>query len=208
MFLNRETRDGLSAAEKSYLNESFQYTGGGLLFTALAARSLFRSGAAVRIMSANPCESSNVRVGCIPTVIDVPSGVVLGVSLVGSIGTMWGAMSTSPERPLLKHALWLVRILQLVARFQTSKTHHPHLGFQRIPSRHPQSAVLLVSRVVGASRAVHVRCCRFPVLCGGNSQERQVFVSRRTPPRRCHRRGVELSRPDGTPSGYAWPRDL
>ena len=54
--MNRETRDGLSAAEQSYLNESFQYTGGGLLFTALAARSLFRSGAAVRIMSANPCE--------------------------------------------------------------------------------------------------------------------------------------------------------
>ena len=46
----------MSAAEQSYLNESFQYTGGGLLFTALAARSLFRSGAAVRIMSANPCE--------------------------------------------------------------------------------------------------------------------------------------------------------
>jgi len=88
VFLNRETRDGLSTAERSYLNESFQYTGGGLLFTALAARSLFRSGAAVRIMSANPW-------------------VVLGVSLVGSIGTMWGAMSTSPERPLLKHALWL-----------------------------------------------------------------------------------------------------
>lgn len=56
VFLNRETRDGLSAAERSYLNESFQYTGGGLLFTALAARSFFRSGAAVRIMSANPCK--------------------------------------------------------------------------------------------------------------------------------------------------------
>jgi len=88
VFLNRETRDGLSAAERSYLNESFQYTGGGLLFTALAARSFFRSGAAVRIMSANPW-------------------LVIGVSLVGSIGTMWGAMSVSPERPLLKHALWL-----------------------------------------------------------------------------------------------------
>jgi len=88
VFLNRETRDGLSEAERSYLNESFQYTGGGLLFTALAARSFFKSGAAVRIMSANPW-------------------LVIGVSLVGSIGTMWGAMSVSPERPLLKHALWL-----------------------------------------------------------------------------------------------------
>lgn len=87
-FLNRETRDGLSAAEQSYLNESFQYTGGGLLFTALAARSFFKSGAAVRIMAANPW-------------------VVIGVSLVGSIATMWGAMEVSPERPLLKHAFWL-----------------------------------------------------------------------------------------------------
>jgi len=88
VFLNRETRDGLSASEQSYLNESFQYTGGGLLFTALAARSFFKSGAAVRIMSANPW-------------------AVIGVSLVGSIATMWGAMETSPERPLLKHAFWL-----------------------------------------------------------------------------------------------------
>lgn len=42
--------------EKDYLHEAFQYTGGGLVLTALAARSLFYSGAAVRIMSANPCE--------------------------------------------------------------------------------------------------------------------------------------------------------
>lgn len=63
VFLNRETRDGLSAAERSYLNESFQYTGGGLLFAALAARSFFRSGAAVRIMSANPCKLSIISDG-------------------------------------------------------------------------------------------------------------------------------------------------
>lgn len=42
--------------EKEYLHEAFQYTGGGLTLTALAARGLFNSGAAVRIMSANPCE--------------------------------------------------------------------------------------------------------------------------------------------------------
>lgn len=42
--------------EKEYLHEAFQYTGGGLALTALAARGLFNSGAAVRIMSANPCE--------------------------------------------------------------------------------------------------------------------------------------------------------
>lgn len=56
MFLNRETReDGLSAAEQSYLHDSFKYTGGGLVLTAIAARALFKSGVAYRIMAANPC---------------------------------------------------------------------------------------------------------------------------------------------------------
>jgi len=32
-------------------------------------------------------------------------------------------MSISPERPLLKHALWLVRTPWLVTRFQPSKSH-------------------------------------------------------------------------------------
>ena len=52
---NRETRDSLSTAEMSLLNDSFKYTGGGLALTALAARSLFQSGFAFRIMSVNPC---------------------------------------------------------------------------------------------------------------------------------------------------------
>lgn len=52
---NRETRDDLSPAERSLLNDSFKYTGGGLALTALAARSLFQSGFAFRVMSVNPC---------------------------------------------------------------------------------------------------------------------------------------------------------
>ncbi|KAI0735049.1 Bax inhibitor family protein [Earliella scabrosa] len=87
-FLNRETRDALSPAERSYLHESFQYTGGGLAITALVARTMFKNGFTFRIMSANPW-------------------VVLGVSLVGSIGTMMGAMYTPPENTVLKHAFWL-----------------------------------------------------------------------------------------------------
>ena len=87
--LNRETRDALSPAEQSYLHEAFQYTGGGLAITALAARAMFRNGFAFRLMSANPW-------------------VVLGVSLVGSIGTMMGAMYTPPENTVLKHTFWLV----------------------------------------------------------------------------------------------------
>ena len=55
---NRETRDSLTSAERSLLNDSFKYTGGGLALTALAARSLFQSGFAFRIMSVNPCAYS------------------------------------------------------------------------------------------------------------------------------------------------------
>lgn len=54
-FLNRDKRDALTSAEQSYLHESFRYTGGGLVLTAIAARSLFKSGVAYRIMAANPC---------------------------------------------------------------------------------------------------------------------------------------------------------
>ncbi|PPQ90942.1 hypothetical protein CVT25_008253 [Psilocybe cyanescens] len=85
---NRDTRDPLTLAEKSLLNDSFKYTGGGLVLTALAARSLFRSGFAFRVMSANPW-------------------MVLGVSLVGSIGTMMGTMYTAPENTVQKHLFWL-----------------------------------------------------------------------------------------------------
>jgi hypothetical protein len=57
VFLNRDTRDSLSVAERSYLHDSFKYTGGGLVLTALAARSMFRAGLPFRIMAANPCEN-------------------------------------------------------------------------------------------------------------------------------------------------------
>ncbi|KAH8110644.1 inhibitor of apoptosis-promoting Bax1-domain-containing protein [Phellopilus nigrolimitatus] len=86
--LNRETRDALSSAEKSYLNESFKYTGGGLTITALVARMMFKNGFALRVMSANPW-------------------VVLGVSLVGSIGSMMGVYYTAPENTVQKHLFWL-----------------------------------------------------------------------------------------------------
>jgi growth hormone-inducible transmembrane protein len=55
-FLNRDTRDSLTGAERSYLHDSFKYTGGGLVLTALAARGMFKAGLPHRIMSANPCE--------------------------------------------------------------------------------------------------------------------------------------------------------
>ncbi|KAF9245901.1 Bax inhibitor family protein [Melanogaster broomeanus] len=87
-FLNRDTRDSLSPAEQSYLHDTFKYTGGGLALTALAARSMFRSGVAFRVMAANPW-------------------LVLGVSLAGSIGSMMGVFYTSPEKTVQKHLFWL-----------------------------------------------------------------------------------------------------
>lgn len=38
------------------------------------------------------------------------SGLVLGVSLVGSIGSMMGVYYTSPENSVQKHLFWLVGI--------------------------------------------------------------------------------------------------
>ncbi|KAG6333058.1 hypothetical protein ID866_6035 [Astraeus odoratus] len=87
-FLNRDKRDALSPAERSYLHDSFKYTGAGLILTALTARGMFRSGATYRIMATNPW-------------------VVLGVSLVGSIGTMMGVYYTPPEKTVQKHLFWV-----------------------------------------------------------------------------------------------------
>ncbi|KAF8129417.1 inhibitor of apoptosis-promoting Bax1-domain-containing protein [Mycena galopus ATCC 62051] len=86
--LNRETREGLSQAERSLLNSSFAYTGAGLAITAAAARAMFTSGVAYRIMAANPW-------------------VVFGASLAGGIGSMLGVFYTPPENTVQKHFFWL-----------------------------------------------------------------------------------------------------
>ncbi|KAJ7110349.1 Bax inhibitor family protein [Mycena crocata] len=86
--LNRETREGLSAAERSLLNSTFAYTGAGLALTAAAARTMFTSGAVYRIMAANPW-------------------VVIGASLAGGIGSMLGVFYTPPENTIQKHFFWL-----------------------------------------------------------------------------------------------------
>ncbi|CAK5264628.1 unnamed protein product [Mycena citricolor] len=86
--MNRETRDGLSASERSLLNSTFAYTGVGLAITAAAARAMFTSGVAFRIMAANPW-------------------VVFGASLAGGIGSMMGVFYTPPENTIPKHLFWL-----------------------------------------------------------------------------------------------------
>lgn len=78
---NRETREdgGMPAYERSYLNETFMHTGLGVGIIAIAARALHQNGWSVRIMAANPW-------------------AVLGLGLVGSIGTMYATFATSPTK--------------------------------------------------------------------------------------------------------------
>lgn len=81
LIFNQEGREdgGMPPFERSYLNDTFAHTGLGLGMIAVAARALHSSGWSIRLMSANPW-------------------MIMGVGLVGSIGTMWGAMATSPEK--------------------------------------------------------------------------------------------------------------
>ncbi|KAI5310301.1 hypothetical protein KEM55_008772 [Ascosphaera atra] len=89
MVFNRETREdgGMAPYERSFLNDTFMHTGLGIGIIGLAARALHTSGWSVRLMSMNPW-------------------MVMGLSLVGSIGTMYGTFHTSPDNYLLKYGLW------------------------------------------------------------------------------------------------------
>lgn len=78
---NRETREdgGMPAFERAYLNDTFLHTGLGIGIIGIAARALHQSGWSYRLMSYNPW-------------------AVMGVSLVASIGMMYGTFATSPEK--------------------------------------------------------------------------------------------------------------
>lgn len=78
---NRETREdgGMPAYERSFLNETFMHTGLGLGIIGIAARALHSNGWSYRLMATNPW-------------------LVLGVGLVGSIGSMYGTFYTSPDK--------------------------------------------------------------------------------------------------------------
>ncbi|ORX88908.1 bax inhibitor family protein-like protein, partial [Clohesyomyces aquaticus] len=86
---NRETREdgGMPPYERAYLNDTFMHTGLGIGMIGIAARALHMNGWSYRLMAANPW-------------------VVLGVGLVGSIGTMYGCMATDPNNYVQKYALW------------------------------------------------------------------------------------------------------
>ncbi|KAH8919792.1 hypothetical protein BT69DRAFT_1313205 [Atractiella rhizophila] len=88
LFLNRETRDSLTPGEREHLHSTFTYVGAGLGVVAVTAVGLHRAGWSVRIMRANPW-------------------LVIGGSLVGSIGCMMGVYNTSPSNKAGKHLSWL-----------------------------------------------------------------------------------------------------
>jgi len=89
LIFNRETREdgGMPAYERSYLNDTFLHTGLGIGIIGVAARALHVNGWSYRLMTANPW-------------------LVLGIGLVGSIGTMMGCHATSPDNYMLKYSLW------------------------------------------------------------------------------------------------------
>ncbi|CAI7581736.1 unnamed protein product [Penicillium glandicola] len=86
---NRETREdgGMPAYERSFLNETFMHTGLGIGIIGVAARALHMSGWSYRLMAMNPW-------------------LVMGVGLVGSIGSMYGTFYTSPDNYVVKYGCW------------------------------------------------------------------------------------------------------
>lgn len=61
------------------------------------------------------------------------AGLVLGVSLVGSIGSMMGVYYTSPENSAQKHLFWLVGISPSQRAELVSKTFHYRLSMLAKP---------------------------------------------------------------------------
>lgn len=78
---NRETRDdgGMPLFEREYLNQTFLHTGLGVGIIGITARALHTSGWSYRLMAMNPW-------------------AVIGISLVASIGSMYGCRATAPEK--------------------------------------------------------------------------------------------------------------
>ncbi|KAJ5094175.1 Bax inhibitor 1-like protein [Penicillium angulare] len=107
---NRETREdgGMPDYERSFLNETFMHTGLGLGIIAIAARALHTNGWSVRLMTMSPW-------------------AVLGVGLVGSIGTMYGTMYTSPDNYVMKYGLWTAFNLTQAALLSPLMFYNPAL---------------------------------------------------------------------------------
>lgn len=81
VLFNQEGRDdgGMPPYERSFLNETFLHTGLGIGIIGVAASALHRAGWSYRLMATNPW-------------------VVIGGSLVFSLGTMYGTFATNPDK--------------------------------------------------------------------------------------------------------------
>lgn len=110
LIFNRETREdgGMPAFERKYLNETFLHTGLGIGIIGVAARALHMNGWSYRLMQANPW-------------------LVLGVGLVGSIGTMIAARSIPPENYVAKYAAWTGFNLTQAALLSPMMFFAPHI---------------------------------------------------------------------------------
>lgn len=167
-FLNRETRDSLSTSEQSYLHEAFQYTGGGLAITALAARALFKNGIAYRVMSANPC-----------TFLRPCSTlyVVLTVHLRACYGCQLGRIYWNHDGCYI----YCSREHGAETSFLACECSywHGHIkltirptGLQCMSSNHPQPSLLFQSCYSFSCCPVHGWCSWFSVICWRHRQVR------------------------------------
>lgn len=86
------------------------------------------------------------------------TGAVLGISLVGSIGSMMGVFYTPPEKTVQKHLFWLVSdfscclllsFLYLLCRLS---------GLQRMSSSYIEPVVFCRSAYLVSCRTLHMRC--------------------------------------------------
>ncbi|CEJ55849.1 Putative Bax Inhibitor family protein [Penicillium brasilianum] len=105
---NRETREdgGMPAYERSFLNETFMHTGLGIGIIAVAARALHTSGWSYRLMAMNPW-------------------LVMGVGLVGSIGSMYATFATPPDNYVLKYGCWTLFNITQAALLSPLMFMHP-----------------------------------------------------------------------------------
>jgi len=89
LVFNRETREdgGMPDYERAYLNDTFLHTGLGVGIIGVAASALHRSGWSYRLMAMNPW-------------------LVVGSSLVVSIGSMYLTFATPPENYVMKYGAW------------------------------------------------------------------------------------------------------
>jgi hypothetical protein len=108
------------------------------------------------------------------------SGLVLGVSLAGSIGSIMGVYYTSPNNTVQKHMFWLVGIVTPNSLYITYLSDSSTIGLQRLPSSNIKPFVFPEPGHPFASCAVHMRRCWLTFLyrgyCNVSFQLSRIFM--------------------------------